>query len=197
VSVESGAGAAGPTAETTPYRAAGARDRRRATALWANPTIVFKVRPPSAEEIGMMRKARRLAPSSWPAQNPELMHAASAKRRRAGRWQRAANLPRARARLPSPRWPTSPATRGYRGGTLIGRFFTGQSPRRQGASPKVYVHRAGVAGLAESGTASSLGASCAPRHPPEVADQVVSMGGESSPWTTRKRARRGRLRQGR
>src|SRR5689334_9898459 len=62
----------------------------------------------------------------------------------------------------------------------FGRFFTGRVTAAGKVSPaKILVAGAGVAGLAATGAASSLGAIVRATDPrPEVADQVASIGGE-------------------
>src|SRR5512138_3024458 len=69
VAVESGAGAAANFGDDV-YRAAGAEVVDGAAALWAKSDVVFKVRAPSAEEIGLMREGTTLVSFVWPAQNP-------------------------------------------------------------------------------------------------------------------------------
>mgnify|MGYP000905577574 CR=1 FL=1 len=54
VAVQSGAGEAANFADDT-YRAAGAEVVATAAELWAGSDIVFKVRPPSADEVALMR----------------------------------------------------------------------------------------------------------------------------------------------
>ena len=44
-----------------------------AAELWAKSDIVFKVRGPSNEEVGLMREGGTLVSFIWPAQNPDLM----------------------------------------------------------------------------------------------------------------------------
>jgi len=72
VAVESGAGDAANFADDT-YRAAGAQIVPSAAELWAGADIVFKVRAPSAAEVGLLREGGSLLSFIWPAQNPELM----------------------------------------------------------------------------------------------------------------------------
>ena len=55
VAVESGAGDAANFADDT-YIAAGAQVLPTAADVWAQSDIVFKVRPPSTEEVGMLRE---------------------------------------------------------------------------------------------------------------------------------------------
>ena len=54
VAVESGAGEAANFSDDT-YRAAGAEVVPTAAELWAKSDIVFKVRPPNPEEVGLLR----------------------------------------------------------------------------------------------------------------------------------------------
>ena len=51
-----------------------------AAELWAKSDIVFKVRVPSPEEVGLMRTGGMLIGFIWPAQNPELMEQLAAKK---------------------------------------------------------------------------------------------------------------------
>ena len=66
VAVESGAGEAANFSDDA-YRAAGAEVVHGAAALWAGSDIVFKVRPPSSEEVAMMREGTTLIDFIWPA----------------------------------------------------------------------------------------------------------------------------------
>src|ERR1044072_4494808 len=78
VAVQSGAGdAANFGGDTYP---AGARIIDGAAALWAAADIVFKVRGPSPEEVGLLREGGTLISFIWPAQNPELMQQLAARR---------------------------------------------------------------------------------------------------------------------
>src|ERR1700741_3470502 len=70
VAVESGAGDAANFADDT-YRAAGAEVVPAANDIWSKSDIVFKVRPPSADEVSMLREGATLIGFVWPAQNPE------------------------------------------------------------------------------------------------------------------------------
>ena len=79
VAVESGAGDAANFSDDA-YRAAGAEIIAGAAKLWASSDIVFKVRGPSAEEVGLLREGGTLVSFIWPAQNPELMQQLAARR---------------------------------------------------------------------------------------------------------------------
>jgi NAD(P) transhydrogenase subunit alpha len=77
--VQSGAGDAANFSDDA-YRAAGAEVVDGAAALWAKADIVFKVRGPSAEEVGLLREGGTLIGFIWPAQNPELMQQLAARK---------------------------------------------------------------------------------------------------------------------
>ena len=72
VAVQSGAGDASNFSDDT-YRAAGAEIIDGAPALWAASDIVFKVRGPNQEEVGLLREGGTLVSFIWPAQNPDLL----------------------------------------------------------------------------------------------------------------------------
>jgi NAD(P) transhydrogenase subunit alpha len=72
VAVESGAGDAASLSDDA-YRAEGAVIVPTAAELWATSDIVFKVRPPSADEVTMVRPGMTLIGFIWPAQHPDLM----------------------------------------------------------------------------------------------------------------------------
>src|ERR1700675_4870739 len=73
VAVEPGAGDAANFSDDV-YRAAGAEIIEGAPKLCAASDIVFKVRGPTAQEIGLMREGGTLVSFIWPAQNPELLN---------------------------------------------------------------------------------------------------------------------------
>jgi NAD(P) transhydrogenase subunit alpha len=183
VAVESGAGAAANFSDDA-YRAAGAEVVPGAAALWAKSDIIFKVRAPSAEEIGLMREGTTLVSFIWPAQNAELMQRLAARKATVLAMDSVPRISRAQ-KLDALSSMANIA--GYRAvieaAHHFGRFFTGQITAAGKVPPaKVFVIGAGVAGLAAIGTASSLGAIVRANDTrPEVADQVVSMGGEFVP----------------
>ncbi|MBI5259345.1 MAG: Re/Si-specific NAD(P)(+) transhydrogenase subunit alpha [Burkholderiales bacterium] len=181
VAVESGAGDAANFGDDT-YRAAGAEIVPGAAELWAGSDIVFKVRAPSPEEVGLMREGGMLVSFIWPAQNPELMQQLAAKRATVLAID---SLPRQLSRAQKMDALTSMAgISGYRAvieaANAFGRFFNGQITAAGKIPPaKVFVAGAGVAGLAAIGTAANLGAIVRANDTrAEVADQVVSLGGE-------------------
>ncbi|MEW6163588.1 MAG: Re/Si-specific NAD(P)(+) transhydrogenase subunit alpha [Pseudomonadota bacterium] len=181
VAVESGAGDAANCADDA-YRAAGAEVVATAASLWAQSDIVFKVRAPSMDEVGLMRQGGALVGFVWPAQNPELMQALAAKQATVLAID---CLPRTLSRAQKMDALTSQAgVAGYRAvieaANAFGRFFNGQITAAGKVPPaKVFIAGAGVAGLAAIGTAAGLGAIVRANDTrAEVADQVVSLGGE-------------------
>jgi NAD(P) transhydrogenase subunit alpha len=181
VAVESGAGDAANFADDT-YRAAGAEVVATAAELWAKADIVFKVRAPSPAEVGLMREGGTLIGFIWPAQNPELMQQLAAKKATVLAID---SLPRQLSRAQKMDALTSMAgISGYRAvieaANAFGRFFNGQITAAGKIPPaKVFIAGAGVAGLAAIGTAANLGAIVRANDTrAEVADQVVSLGGE-------------------
>src|SRR5512146_3208890 len=181
VAVESGAGDAANFSDDA-YRAAGAEIIQGAAKLWAASDIVFKVRPPSLAEGGLLREGGRLIGFVWPAQNPELMQALAA---RQATVLAIDSLPRQLSRAQKMDALTSMAgVSGYRAvieaANAFGRYFNGQITAAGKVPPaKVFVAGAGVAGLAAIGTAANLGAIVRANDTrAEVADQVKSLGGE-------------------
>ncbi|HEY6773315.1 MAG TPA: Re/Si-specific NAD(P)(+) transhydrogenase subunit alpha, partial [Oxalicibacterium sp.] len=181
VNVEAGAGDEANFSDDT-YRAAGAQIVQGAANLWAASDIVFKVRAPSTEEVGLIREGSTLIGFIWPAQNPELMQQLAAKRVTVLAMD---SLPRTLSRAQKMDALTSTAgVSGYRAvieaANAFGRFFNGQITAAGKVPPaKVFIAGAGVAGLAAIGTAANLGAIVRANDTrAEVADQVVSLGGE-------------------
>jgi NAD(P) transhydrogenase subunit alpha len=181
VSVESGAGDEANSSDDA-YRSAGAQIVQGAANLWAASDIVFKVRAPSAEEVGLIREGSTLIGFIWPAQNPELMQQLATKRVTVLALD---SLPRTLSRAQKMDALTSTAgVSGYRAvieaANAFGRFFNGQITAAGKVPPaKVFIAGAGVAGLAAIGTAANLGAIVRANDTrAEVADQVVSLGGE-------------------
>ncbi len=181
VAIESGAGELANFSDDS-YRAAGAQVIDGAAALWAASDIVFKVRGPTADEIGLMRQGGALIGFIWPAQNPDLMQLLAAKQATVLAIDA---LPRMLSRAQKMDALTSMAgVTGYRAvieaANAFGRFFNGQITAAGKVPPaKVFIAGAGVAGLAAIGTAASLGAIVRANDTrAEVADQVTSLGGE-------------------
>ncbi|MEP6825023.1 MAG: Re/Si-specific NAD(P)(+) transhydrogenase subunit alpha [Ramlibacter sp.] len=181
VAVESGAGD-GANFDDDAYRVVGAEVLPTAANLWARSDMVFKVRPPSEQEVGLMREGGTLIGFIWPAQNPDLMQQLAAKKATVLAIDA---LPRTLSRAQKMDALTSQAgVAGYRAvieaANAFGRFFNGQITAAGKVPPaKVFIAGAGVAGLAAIGTAASLGAIVRANDTrAEVADQVVSLGGE-------------------
>ncbi len=181
VVVETGAGDLADLSDDA-YREAGAGIAGSATELWSSADIVFKVRPPTADEVALMHEGQTLIGFVWPAQNPELMQQLAAKKVTVLSID---CLPRTLSRAQKMDALTSMAgVSGYRAvveaANAFGRFFNGQITAAGKVPPaKVFIAGAGVAGLAAIGAAASLGAIVRANDTrAEVADQVVSLGGE-------------------
>ena len=181
VVVETGAGDLADLSDDA-YREAGASIAGSATELWNSADIVFKVRPPTADEVALMHEGQTLIGFVWPAQNPELMQQLAAKKVTVLAIDA---LPRTLSRAQKMDALTSMAgVSGYRAvveaANAFGRFFNGQITAAGKVPPaKVFIAGAGVAGLAAIGAAASLGAIVRANDTrAEVADQVVSLGGE-------------------
>ncbi|EXI85673.1 MAG: NAD(P) transhydrogenase subunit alpha [Candidatus Accumulibacter sp. BA-94] len=180
VAVETGAGDSANISDEA-YRAAGAEIVADAASLWSSSDIVFKVRGPSGEEVGLLRQGGTLVSFIWPAQNPELLQQLAARKATVLAMDSVPRISRAQ-KLDALSSMANIA--GYRAvieaAHHFGRFFTGQITAAGKVPPaKVFVIGAGVAGLAAIGAASGLGAIVRANDTrPEVADQVKSMGGE-------------------
>jgi len=181
VAIESGAGDLANFSDET-YRAAGAEVVEGAAALWATSDMVFKVRGPTPDEVALMHEGQALISFIWPAQNPDLLQQLAAKKVTVLAIDA---LPRTLSRAQKMDALTSMAgVSGYRAvieaANAFGRFFNGQITAAGKVPPaKVFIAGAGVAGLAAIGTAASLGAIVRANDTrAEVADQVVSLGGE-------------------
>ena len=181
VVVESGAGALANCSDAD-YVEAGASIAPTAAELWSGCDIVFKVRAPTPDEVALMHAGQTLIGFLWPAQNPDLMQQLAAKQVTALSIDA---LPRTLSRAQKMDALTSMAgVSGYRAvveaANAFGRFFNGQITAAGKVPPaKVFIAGAGVAGLAAIGAAASLGAIVRANDTrAEVADQVVSLGGE-------------------
>ena len=181
VLVEQGAGDLADLSDQA-YVEAGATIAPNAAALWSGSDIVFKVRAPTADEVALMHEGQTLIGFLWPAQNPDLMQQLAAHKVTALSIDA---LPRTLSRAQKMDALTSMAgVSGYRAvveaAGAFGRFFNGQITAAGKVPPaKVFIAGAGVAGLAAIGAAASLGAIVRANDTrAEVADQVVSLGGE-------------------
>ena len=181
VVVEQGAGDFADLSDAA-FVEAGATIAPNAAALWSGCDIVFKVRAPAQDEVALMHPGQTLIGFLWPAQNPELMQQLADKQVTALSIDA---LPRTLSRAQKMDALTSMAgVSGYRAvveaANAFGRFFNGQITAAGKVPPaKVFIAGAGVAGLAAIGAAASLGAIVRSNDTrAEVADQVVSLGGE-------------------
>ena len=181
VRVETDAGAAANFSDES-YQAAGAQIAGSAAELMDGADIIFKVRAPTPEEIALMKPGSTLVSFIWPAQNPQLMQQLADRQLTVLAID---SLPRQLSRAQKMDALTSMASiSGYRAvieaANAFGRFFNGQVTAAGKIPPaKVFVAGAGVAGLAAIGTAANLGAIVRANDTrAEVADQVVSLGGE-------------------
>ena len=181
VVVEQGAGDLADLSDAA-YVEAGATIAPNAVALWSGSDIVFKVRAPTPDEVALMHEGQTVIGFLWPAQNPDLMQQLAAKKVTALSIDA---LPRTLSRAQKMDALTSMAgVSGYRAvvesANAFGRFFNGQITAAGKVPPaKVFIAGAGVAGLAAIGAAASLGAIVRANDTrAEVADQVVSLGGE-------------------
>ncbi len=180
VAVEAGAGDAAQISDDA-YRAVGAELVADRLALWATANIVFKVRAPNDEEVGLLHAGQMLVSFIWPAQNPGLMQQLAARKVTVLAMDSVPRISRAQ-KLDA--LSSMANIGGYRAvieaAHEFGRFFTGSITAAGKVPPaKVFVIGAGVAGLAAIGTASSLGAIVRGNDTrPEVADQIKSLGGE-------------------
>ena len=163
------------------YREAGVEVVDGAQALFDAADVVAKVRIPTNEEIGMLRKDQLLITFFNPGANEEGLKLASEKGASVIAMEMVPRISRAQK---MDALSSMANIAGYRAvieaGNNFGRFFTGQVTAAGKVPPaKVLVVGAGVAGLAAIGTSTSLGAiTYAFDVRPEVAEQVESMGAE-------------------
>jgi NAD(P) transhydrogenase subunit alpha len=181
VRIETGAGAEANFGDEA-YAAAGAQIAASAAELYAGADMVFRVRAPTAEEVALLKPGTTVISFIWPAQNPQLMQALADRQLTVLAID---SLPRQLSRAQKMDALTSMASiSGYRAvieaANAFGRFFNGQVTAAGKIPPaNVFIAGAGVAGLAAIGTAANLGAIVRANDTrAEVADQVVSLGGE-------------------
>jgi NAD(P) transhydrogenase subunit alpha len=143
--------------------------------------IIFKVNPPSADEVNRVPEGGTLIGLLSPGLSPELVDRLATRPITALALDAVPRISRAQS---LDVLSSMANIAGYRAvieaAHVFGRFFTGQVTAAGKVPPaKVLVAGAGVAGLAAIGAASSLGAIVRATDPrPEVADQVKSLGGE-------------------
>jgi NAD(P) transhydrogenase subunit alpha len=143
--------------------------------------IIFKVNPPTLDEVTEMKEGAYLISFIAPAQSPELLEALRAKSITTLAMEMVPRMTRSQS---MDALSSMANIAGYRAiieaSHLFGRFFTGQITAAGKMPPaKVMIIGAGVAGLAAIGTAGSLGAVVrAFDTRPEVKEQIESMGAE-------------------
>ncbi len=180
VLVESGAGVAAEFANIA-YTDVGCEIAPDARHLWADADIVLKVRPPTTDEVELLREGGTLISFIYPAQNKALLDQLAARRATVVAMDAVPRISRAQ-KLDA--LSSMANISGYRAvieaANNFGRFFTGQITAAGKVPPaKVLIIGAGVAGLAAIGTAKGLGAivrSFDTR--PVVKEQIESMGAE-------------------
>jgi H+-translocating NAD(P) transhydrogenase subunit alpha len=176
--IEAGAGAKAGFSDAA-YAAAGVQVCASAGDVIAAADVLVKVRGPEMAEAKALRSGQTLISFFWPAQNPDLLAAVQA----TGATVVAMDMvPRISRAQKMDALSSMANIAGYRAvieaGNNFGRFFTGQVTAAGKVPPaKVLIVGAGVAGLAATGTAVSLGAIVhAFDVRPEVAEQIESMG---------------------
>ena len=180
VIIEAGAGSRASFADED-FSQAGARVVVNATALYAEANLVFKVQPPTTEEVNLLRAGTSLFCYLWPAQNSELLNLLADKKVNAVAMDAIPRISRAQK---MDVLSSMANIAGYRAvieaAGHFGRFFNGQITAAGKVEPaKVLVIGAGVAGLAALGTAKNLGAIVrAFDTRKEVREQIQSMGAE-------------------
>ncbi len=178
--VEAGAGLLAGISDDA-YRAAGVTVVDGAAALVAASDVVVKVRPPTTAEVGLLSPGKTLISFFYPGQNAELLEQAREKGANVIAMDMVPRISRAQK---MDALSSMANIAGYRAvieaGNNFGRFFTGQITAAGKVPPaKVLVIGAGVAGLAATGVAVSLGAQTyAFDVRPEVAEQIESMGAD-------------------
>jgi NAD(P) transhydrogenase subunit alpha len=176
--VETGAGLGAGISDDA-YRAAGVSVVADGAALFAASNVIVKVRPPTGDEVARLSDDKTLISFFYPAQNPELLDQARATGANVIAMDMVPRISRAQK---MDALSSMANIAGYRAvieaGNNFGRFFTGQVTAAGKVPPaRVLVIGAGVAGLAATGVAVSLGAQTyAFDVRPEVAEQIESMG---------------------
>lgn len=143
--------------------------------------LIFKVNPPTEEEVAKIKEGATLVSFLYPAQNSDLVNRLSRKNINVLAMDMVPRISRAQS---MDALSSMANIGGYRAvveaAQHFGRFFTGQITAAGKVPPaKVLVIGAGVAGLAAIGTSKSLGAIVRAFDTRlEVAEQIQSMGGE-------------------
>jgi NAD(P) transhydrogenase subunit alpha len=184
VAVESGAGVDANLSDAS-YSAVGAQIMPDAAALYAQSDIIFKVRAPSAAEVGLLKEGGTLVSFIWPAQNPELLQQLAARKVTVLAID---SLPRTLSRAQKMDALTSQAgVAGYRAvieaANAFGRFFNGQITAAGKVPPAMPAWRQSVPLPAWALSCAPM--TRAPKWPIRLSHSAVN----SSRSITRKRAR--------
>ena len=180
VAIETGAGLRASYTDED-FMKAGASVVASAAALYSEVNLVFKVQPPTQNEVQLLRPGTALFCYLWPAQNSELLKLLAEKKINTVAMDAIPRISRAQK---MDVLSSMANIAGYRSvieaAGHFGRFFNGQITAAGKIEPaKVLVIGAGVAGLAAIGTAKSLGAIVrAFDTRKEVREQIQSMGAE-------------------
>ncbi|MGB0495262.1 MAG: Re/Si-specific NAD(P)(+) transhydrogenase subunit alpha [Kangiellaceae bacterium] len=178
VVIEDGVGVAASFSNAA-YEESGAKIKS-STDVWQS-DILFRVNPPSNDEVAKIKNGATIIGFFWPAQNEDLMKTLAEKQVNVLAMDSVPRISRAQS---MDALSSMANIAGYRAvveaSHQFGSFFTGQITAAGKVPPaKVMIIGAGVAGLAALGTAGSLGAIVrAFDTRPEVKEQIESMGAE-------------------
>ena len=178
VAIESGVGVPASFSDQA-YQDAGA-EVKPSDDVWQS-DILFRVNPPTEQEIAKIKSGATIIGFFWPAQNETLMNSLAEKQVNVLAMD---SVPRISRSQSMDALSSMANIAGYRAvveaSHQFGSFFTGQITAAGKVPPaKVMIIGAGVAGLAALGTAGSLGAIVrAFDTRPEVKEQIESMGAE-------------------
>jgi NAD(P) transhydrogenase subunit alpha len=159
VAIETGAGDAACSRDDD-FRAAGARIEASADALYAAADMIFKVQPPTAEEIAKLREGQTLFCLAFPLSNPALAQAIAARKATLCALDM---IPRTTLAQMMDVLSSQATLAGYRAVILASEKLPKIFPMMMTAAgtiapAKVLILGAGVAGLQAIGTARRLGA---------------------------------------
>ena len=163
------------------YEEAGASILGEAKEVWAKADLILKIRPPSEEEVSLLKEGATLISFIQPAQNGGLLKSLAEKKVNAIAMDCVPRISRAQS---MDALSSMANVAGYRAmveaAHEFGRFFTGQITAAGKVPPaKVLVIGAGVAGLSAIGTAKNMGAIVrAFDTRPAVKEEVQSLGAE-------------------
>lgn len=180
VLVEKGAGLKSQISDSD-YEQAGVTVVATPKELWEKSDLIFKVLPPTLEEVKYYRRGQMGASYFFPAENQELLKALA---QQGCSYVSMDSIPRISRAQKMDVLSSMANISGYRavieGANHFGRFLNGQITAAGKVEPaKVLVIGAGVAGLAALGAAKSLGAIVrAFDTRKNVAEQIQSMGAQ-------------------